>query len=216
MNVLVMGEYSGRIRDAFIKMGHGALSCDLLPTESPGPHYKGDVRDIINNGWDMMIAHPDCTYLTTSAEWAYSDNPMIKGKPRRMKPGTLTGAVRRIARVNALDFVRELLASPIEKICLENPRGVIGSHICKASQYIQPHEYGHDASKTTGLWLKNLPFLVPTHHIAPRIVNGLPRWANQTDSGQNILPPSATRGKDRAKTYQGWADAMASQWGGFL
>ena len=102
---------------------------------------------------------------------------------------------------------------PIEKIALENPVGVISTAIQPASQYIQPFEYGHDASKKTGLWLKNLPLLVPTNYIEPRIVDGKMRWANQTDSGQNKLTPSEDRWKDRARTYQGWADAMAQQWG---
>lgn len=219
MRVLIEGEYSGIIRDAFLARGHDAMSCDLLPTESPGPHYKGDVRDIIHLGWDLLIAHPDCTYLTCSAEWAYKDGPYHQN----IKPGTLVGAERRKAREDALDFVREMLNAPIEKKCIENPRGVISTRIRPASQYIQPYEYGDDASKITGLWLENLPLLVPTKRIPGRIVEWpkgsgkfVERWSNQTDSGQNNLPPTADRWKIRAKTYQGIADAIADQWGGFL
>ena len=210
MKVLIACEYSGTVRDAFIRAGHDAMSCDLLPTEKPGPHYQGDVRDILDQGWDLLIAHPDCTYLTCSAEWAYGDGPYHQ----KVKPETLVGAVRREARERALEFVELLLKSPIKYKAIENPRGVISSRIRPATQYIQPHEYGHDASKITGLWLENLPPLVPTCHIPPRLVDGKPRWANQTDSGQNKLTPGPDRWKDRARTYQGWADAMAKQWGG--
>lgn len=209
MKVLVACEYSGIVRDAFTAYGHVATSCDLLPTESAGKHYEGDVRDILYDGWDLMIAHPDCTYLTVSAEWAYKEPPYHQ----KVKPETLVGAARCRAREEALDFVRLLLDAPIEQIALENPVGKIGTAIRKADQYIQPYEYGHDASKKTGLWLKNLPVLIPTEYIEPRIVNGKKRWGNQTDSGQNKLSPSKDRWKDRAKTYYGIADAMARQWG---
>jgi hypothetical protein len=166
MNVLVACEYSGTIRDAFIKTGHNAVSCDLLPTEREGPHYQGDVRDLLTAGWDLMIAHPDCTYLTCSAEWAYKDGPYHQ----KVKPETLVGAARRDARERALDFVRLLMAAPIPKIAIENPRGVISTRICPASQYIQPYNFGDDASKITGLWLKNLPLLTPTQRQAGRLV----------------------------------------------
>lgn len=207
------------------------MSCDLLPTESPGPHYQGDVRDIMNDKWDLMIAHPDCTYLTSSAEWAYKDGPYHQ----RVKQGTLVGHERREARERALSFVRMLMDAPINKIAIENPKGIISSRIRPPDQYIQPYQYGHDASKITGLWLKNLPLLMPTQWVEPRMVccnevlpigagkygcaNCLgdnvakPRWGNQTNSGQNCLTPSDDRWKLRAATYQGWADAMADQWG---
>jgi len=212
MRVLIACEYSGITRDAFINAGFDAMSCDLLQTESPGPHYQGDVMDILVDGWDLMIAHPDCTYLTCSAEWAYGDGPYHQ----KVKPETLVGVERRKARERALSFVATLMAAPINYKAIENPRGVISTRIRPASQYIQPHEYGHDASKTTGLWLENLPLLVPTCHIQPRMINGRPRWANQTDSGQNKLTPRHDRWKERAKTYEGWSEAMASQWGSFL
>ena len=213
MRVLVACEYSGRVRDAFISKGHDAISCDLLPTERPGPHYQGDVRDILRQGFDLMIAHPDCTYLTNSAAWAYKDGPYHQ----KVKPGTAVGGERRSLREGALVFVRLLMDAPIKRIAIENPVGVISTAIRPATQYIQPYEYGHDASKKTGLWLKNLPPLIPTCHIAPReaIHNGIAvrRWGNQTDSGQNNLPPTDDRWQIRARTYQGWADAMADQWG---
>lgn len=213
MKVLVACEYSGVVRDAFIRKGHDAVSCDLLPSEAPGPHYNCDVREVLDNGWDLMICHPDCTYLTTAAAWAYKDPPYHQ----KVKEGTLVGEARRLARLDALDFVRLLLNANIEKICLENPVGVIGTQIRKASQYIQPYDFGHSASKKTGLWLKNLPLLVPTNRVEGRFVtyNGklVERWDNQTDSGQNRLSPGADRWKGRARTYEGIAQAMAEQWG---
>jgi hypothetical protein len=195
MKVLVACEYSGTVRDAFIAKGHDAMSCDLLPTDKPGPHYQGDVCDILDDGWDLMIAHPPCTYLSVSGiHW----NNRGRGWEETDK---------------ALDFVRLLLSANIPKIALENPVSIISSRIRKPDQIIHPYQFGHDASKATCLWLKNLPKLQPTNIIAPRIVNGRPRWGNQTDSGQNKLPPSADRWKIRSTTYQGIADAMAETWG---
>jgi hypothetical protein len=206
--VLVACEFSGRVRDEFLALGHDALSCDLLESEQPGPHYRGDVRDIINDGWDTMLAFPDCTYLTSSAEWCYRDV-----QTKKIAAGTLIGAERRAAREEALDFVRELLGAKIRRKCLENPRGVIGTRIRPADQWIQPNEFGEDASKNTGLWLENLPLLQPTEYVKPRYVDGKPRWANQTDNGYNKLGPSDTRWMDRARTYLGIAAAFANQWG---
>lgn len=172
------------------------MSCDLLPTDAPGPHYQGDVRDILNDGWDLMIAHPPCTYLSVSGmHWT----------KRGLRDPKLTE--------DALDFVRLLLDAPIDRIALENPVSVISSAIRKPDQIINPYQFGDDASKKTCLWLKNLPQLTPTDVIEPRIVNGKKRWGNQTDSGQNRLPPSKDRWKLRSTTYQGIADAMAQQWG---
>lgn len=196
MRVLVACEYSGRVRDAFLSAGHEALSCDLLPTDSDGPHYQGDVLDIINDGWDLMIAHPPCTYLSVSGmHWT----------TRGLRDPKLTE--------DALDFVRKLLDAPIERIALENPVSVISSRIRKPDQIINPYEFGHDASKKTCLWLKNLPKLASTNFIEPRIINGCKRWGNQTDSGQNKLTPSDDRWKIRSETYEGIAQAMAQQWG---
>lgn len=216
MRILIACESSGVIREAFRKRGHEAFSCDLQPADDGSFfHIQGDVTGWLyfkfsdGKGWDLMIAHPDCTYLTNSAAWAFSDGPYHQ----KVKPGTLVGSERRQARQGALEFVRLLMEAPIPRIAIENPVGAISTYIRQADQYIQPFEYGDDASKKTGLWLKNLPLLQPTRYIEPRIVNGRPRWANQTDSGQNRLSPSADRWKTRSKTYQGWADAMADQWG---
>ena len=201
MNILIGCECSGRIRDAFAARGHNAVSCDLIPSKTPGKHYQGDVRDLLRLKWDMAIFHPDCTYLCSSGlHW----NTRVPGRE------ALTEA--------AVAFALELWNCSIPKVVLENPRGRLGRFLGK-SQTIHPHEYGHDASKTTCLWKRGgVPDLVPTKHIAPRIVwlNGKPykRWANQTDSGQNKLPPTEDRWFLRAETYQGWADAMADQWGG--
>jgi len=213
VRIIIAFAFSGIERDMFAAMGHDAWSCDLLPCETPGNHYQGDIRDILYDGWDMMIAHPDCTYLTCSAEWAYGDGPYHQ----KVKTETLVGGVRRQAREEALDMVRLLLAAPIKKKAIENPRGVISTRIRPASQYIQPYDYGEDASKITGLWLENLPLLKPTKRVRGRIVmhNGklVERWANQTDSGQNRLTPGPDRWKERARTYLGWSEAFAQQWG---
>lgn len=196
MKVLVACEYSGAVRNAFIAKGHEALSCDLLPTDTPGPHYQGNVADIINEGWDLMVAHPPCTYLSVSGmHWT----------TRGLRDPQLTE--------DALEFVRLLLNAPIPRIALENPVSVISSRIRKPDQIVTPYMFGHDASKKTCLWLKGLPLLVPTQMVEPRIIDGKKRWGNQTDSGQNKLAPSADRWKIRSETYKGIAEAMASQWG---
>lgn len=196
MKVLVACEYSGAVRDAFISKGHDAMSCDLLPTDVPGPHHHGNVLDIINNGWDLMVAHPPCTYLSVSGmHWT----------KRGLRDPKLTE--------DALEFVNLLLNAPIARIALENPVSVISSRIRKPDQIITPWQFGHDASKKTCLWLKGLPMLQPTKIIEPRVVDGKKRWGNQTDSGQNKLPPSKDRWKIRSETYRGIAEAMAEQWG---
>ena len=196
MRILIACEQSGTVRDAFIAAGHDAMSCDILPSDKPGPHYQGDVLDVLGDGWDMMIAHPPCTYLATSGlHWN-------KRRPERAQQTEW-----------ALLFVRALLLAPIAHIALENPIGCISSKIRKPDQIIQPWMFGHDASKATCLWLKNLPLLCETDLVEPRLVDGKRRWANQTDSGQNRLPPSADRAKIRSVTYQGIANAMAAQWG---
>ena len=196
MRVLIACEYSGAVRDAFIRAGHYAASCDLLPSESPlGDHYQCDVLTILDHDWDLMIAHPPCTFLCASGlHWN-------KRRPERAQQTE-----------DALAFVHQLLDAPIARIALENPIGCISTRIRKPDQTIQPWQFGHDASKATCLWLKGLPLLTATDSIAPRLVNGRKRWGNQTDSGQNKLPPSADRWKIRSETYQGIADAMATQW----
>ena len=193
MKVLVACEYSGIVRDAFIAKGHYTLSCDLLNTDSQGPHYIGDVRNILNDGWDLMIAHPPCTYLCSSGlHWNTK-------RPSRAQQ-----------TLDALDFVRLLMNAPIEKIAIENPIGCISSQIRKPEQIIQPWQHGHAESKSTCLWLKNLPILVPSL-IVSKPTSGV--WNNQTPSGQNKLGPSPNRWKIRSATYAGIAKAMADQWG---
>ncbi len=198
MKVLVACEHTGAVRDAFAKAGHYAMSCDLLADESEtkGLHHQGDVRDVLNSDWDLLIAHPPCTYLAASGmHWT----------TRGLRDPQLTE--------DALDFVQLLMNAPIHRIAIENPVGAISKRIRKPDQYIQPYMFGHDASKKTGLWLKNLPALVGTKYIPPRIVDGKPRWGNQTDSGQNKLAPSKDRWKLRSATYEGIAQAMVDQWG---
>lgn len=190
MRVLVACEFSGTVREAFRCRGHDAMSCDLLPTEVPGPHYEGPVQDVIGQGWDMMVCHPPCTYLASSGlHW----NKRIAGREEKT--------------LEALDFVRFLLTAPIKRIALENPIGRISTAIRKPDQTIQPWMFGEDASKATCLWLEGLPLLQPTNVIKKD------RYANQTASGQNKLGPSPDRWKERSRTYKGIAEAMAEQWG---
>lgn len=184
MKVLVACEYSGRVRDAFLARGHDAMSCDLLPTDVPGPHYQGDVFGIIGDGWDLMIAHPPCTDLAVSGARHFAAK-IADGRQQR-----------------ALDFVRALLEAPIERIALENPISVISSKIRKPDQIIQPWQFGHGETKATCLWLKNLAPLVPTDIVEGR------------EARVHRMPPSADRWKKRSETYLGIAKAMADQWGG--
>lgn len=218
MRVLVACEYSGRVRDAFLRGGHDATSCDILPTESPGPHYQGDVRDVLGAGWDLIVAHPPCTYLSVSGmHWTR----------RGLRDPNLTE--------DALAFVQLLLDAPAPRVAVENPVSVISSRIRPPDQIVQPWMFGHDASKATCLWLRGLPKLRPTEVVEPRLVccgrelpagvgkygcpnccgdkTARPRWGNQTDSGQNRLGPSPDRWKKRSATYEGLAAAMAAQWG---
>ena len=206
MRILIACEYSGTVRDAFIARGHDAMSCDLLPTEKPGPHYHGDVFDVLDDGWDMMIAHPPCTYLSSSGLHWNARGAMVDGRPRH----ELTHeAMLFVLNLMDVGFVRH----GIPRIALENPVGCISTQYRKPDQIIQPYQFGEDASKATCLWLKGLPTLKGTVYCEPRIVNGAKRWANQTDGGQNKLAPSVDRWKDRSRTYKGIADAMAEQWG---
>jgi hypothetical protein len=196
MRVLIACEYSGVVRDAFIAKGHDAISCDLLPTDKEGPHYQGNVFDLDLSQFDLMIAHPPCTYLSVSGmHWT----------TRGLRDAKLTE--------DALDFVMKLMSAPVAKIAIENPVSVISSRIRKPDQIIQPWQFGHNASKKTCLWLKGLPLLKPTDIVKARIVNGRKRWGNQTDGGQNKLPPSKDRWKIRSTTYDGIAKAMSAQWG---
>ena len=187
MKVLVACEFSGVVRDAFIAKGHDAISCDLLPTDKSGPHIQGDVLDILDQGWDLMIAHPPCTHLAVSgARWFKDKLP---------------------EQAISLQFVRDLLNAPIAKIALENPVSIISSRIRKPDQIIQPWMFGHSESKKTCIWLKGLELLTPTKIIKKKI------YDNQTPSGQNKLGPSPDRWKLRSLTYSGIAKAMADQWG---
>ena len=181
MKVLVACEYSGRVRDAFTAKGHDAISCDLLETEVPGKHYKGDIKDIIFDGFDLMIAHPPCTHL------AVSGSRHFWRKEKEQK--------------EALDFVRFLMDAPIKRYCLENPVSVISSRIRPSDQTIQPYMFGHGETKATCFWLKNLPLLKPTKYVEGREPKV---W---------LEPPGPDRWKNRSRTYQGIADAMAEQWG---
>jgi hypothetical protein len=190
MKVLIACEYSGAVRDAFINNGHNAMSCDLLPTDVDGPHYQGDVFDVINDGWDLMIAHPPCTHLAVSgARW-------FKDKVKE--------------QAESLEFVRRLMDAPIDKMAIENPISIISSRIRKPEQIIQPWMFGHPEAKATCLWLKGLPTLSATDVLTKPECG---YWSNQTPSGQNKLGPSKDRWKERSKTYQGIATAMANQWG---
>lgn len=216
--ILIGCERFGRMRDAFRRRGYDAWSCDTAPDVTGSRyHIQCDVRRILSEGWAGAIFHPDCTYLTCSAEWAYSDPDFERypgvGYHQKVKPDTLVGAARRQARREAVAFVFALRDAPIPLKAIENPRGHLSAAWRSPDQTIQPHEFGDDASKATCLWLEGFPLLTPTKRIAPRMVNGRPRWANQTDSGQNRLSPSEDRTMQRAATYPGIADACAAQWG---
>lgn len=191
MKILVACEYSGIVRDAFTAKGHDATSCDLLPSDTPGKHYQGDVLDILDQGWDLMVAHPPCTDLAVSGA-AWFKEKIADGRQQR-----------------ALDFVQKLLDAPIPKIALENPVSVISSRIRKPDQIIQPYMFGHLEQKTTCLWLKGLPELAETNNVKDEMLK-LPRNIRER---LHYLPPSKDRWKFRSTTFQGIADAMAEQWG---
>lgn len=202
-------------RAAFEAQGHDVWTCDLLPARDNSPkHLLCNVWDIImDNGWDFAVLHPMCTYLTVSAAWAYGDGPYHQ----KVKQETLVGAARREARQEALDNFLCLRALPFP-VAIENPSpSFLSKAVGKPSQVIHPHQYGDDASKSTGLWLsEGVPLLVPTSRIEPRMVGHLPRWANQADSGQNRLSPGVNRWLERSATYPGIAAAMGDQWGRWL
>ena len=196
MKVLVACEYSGRVRQAFDKIGHDVISCDFLPSEDDSPfHYQGDVRDVLAEcgKFDLMIAHPPCTYLASSGLHWNTKDPS-----------------RQAMTDEAVAFVRMLMEADVPRIVIENPIGRLSTAIRKPDQIIQPWWFGDDASKKTCLWLKGLPLLVHTNKLPG---DNKTRRANQTPSGQNRLGPSEGRWKERSRTYQGIADAMAAQWG---
>ncbi len=194
MKVLVACEFSGIVRDAFCELGHDAWSCDLLTTDKPGNHIQGDVLEILNDGWDMMIAHPPCTHLAVSGARWFKEKLLQQDE--------------------ALRFVRMLMNAPIHKICIENPVSVISTKIRRPDQIIQPYQFGHRSKKTTCLWLKNLPKLKATDIVEPDIYickNGK-RFSRDY---MVTLQAGQSRGHLRSITYLGIAKAMAEQWGGY-
>jgi hypothetical protein len=218
--IAILFEASGVVRDALIARGYDAVSVDLRPTERPGPHIVGDVFDHLGDGWSGAIMHYTCTYLTCSAAWAFNDPDFERypgvGYHQRVKSETLVGAARRAAREQAIADWKRLAALPFPK-AMENPApSFLSKSVRPPDQTIQPYEFGEDASKRTGLWLDGLPLLKGTKRFPGRMVNGVERWSNQTDSGQNALSPSGDRWADRSETYPGIADAMAEQWGPYL
>ena len=192
MKVLIACEFSGKVRNAFAKLGHDAWSCDIIPTDVPGNHYQGDVLDILNEGWDLMIAHPPCTYLSNAGA-------------RFLYPKGILNTDRLAKGLEAKEFFMLLYNANIPKICVENPTPSKIYGLPPYSQTIQPYEYGHPFQKRTNLWLKGLPKLVPTNIVAERQSSKVPgNWFNK--GGKD-------RQKNRAETFQGIADAMADQWG---
>jgi hypothetical protein len=205
MRILIACEFSGIVREAFAKRGHDSWSCDLLPTEIPGNHIQGDVLEILNDNWDMMIAHPPCTHLAISGARWFKE----KQKDGRQQRG--------------MDFFMEMINAPIEKIAVENPIGIIPRFYRKSDQIIQPFWFGDSVQKATCLWLKNLPILVPTKMVDRGMIYVDPRGqshggahtlrAKRCYSPLMLLPKNEERWKIRSRTFQGIANAMAEQWG---
>jgi hypothetical protein len=203
MKVLIACEFSGTVREAFAKLGHDAWSCDIEPTDIPGRHYQGDVMDILADGWDMLIAFPPCTHLAVSGAKHFEQ----KRKDGRQQQG--------------IDFFMQMINAPIEKISVENPVGIMSSIHKKPSQIIQPWQFGHEAQKTTCLWLKNLPNLKHTNVVGKGDFyttptgKKMPSWMSDPvgADGKKLAYGSDAIKKVRNKTFQGIADAMANQWG---
>ena len=198
MRVLIACEYSGIVRDAFTEAGHYAMSCDLLPTESPGPHRQGDIRDVLRGGWNLMIAHPPCTYLANSGvRWLY-EKP---GRWERLDDGAA--------------LFKILLEAPIDRVCVENPiphKYAIDRIGRKYDQLIQPYQFGHPETKATCLWLRNLPLLIETNNVLHlKDTTDKKVWARVHN-----MTPGKDRQKERARFYSGIAKAMADQWGKLL
>lgn len=202
MKVLVACEFSGTVREAFKKAGHDAWSCDLVPTDIPGQHIQENVLGIIDQGWDLLIAHPPCTYLTCAG------NIWFKPEQRSRFPN------RESDRAAAIDFFMSLVDAPVPRICIENPIRIMSTVHEKPTQIIHPWQFGHETTKATCLWLKGLPELIPTNIVSKGSVftfssgKKMSKWFYDA----SLLPP-AERAKMRNKTFQGIADAMASQWG---
>ena len=204
MKVLIACEYSGIVREAFNSLGHDAWSCDILPTEIPGKHLQGDIFKFLNRDWDLMIAHPPCTYLSNAGiAWFNEDKYGDKARERKQ------------LRLKAMDFVAKLYDSNIEKICIENPVGYLNNNWRKPDQIVQPYYFGDTESKRTCLWFKNLKPLEHTKHVKPKIYayykrgkkKGKPIYFN------DYCHFSKDRGKIRSKFWEGIANAMANQWG---
>ncbi len=196
MKVLIACEFSGIVRDAFIIRGHDAISCDLLPTERPGPHIQGDVLNVLDAGWDMIIAHPPCTHLAVSgARWFAK---------KRLDGSQQAG----------IAFFMQFTDLKCPKVAIENPVGIMSTIYRKSDQIIQPYWFGHEAQKQTCLWLKGLPLLRSTN-----VVDKGKIWVNKCNNKKRggawtmSLPPSPDRWKIRSRTFQGIADTMAEQWG---
>lgn len=193
--ILVACEYSGRVRNAFAQRGWDAWSCDLLPSETPGQHYQGDVRDMLTQQWDLMVCHPPCTHLAVSGA-------------RHFAAKQASGVQQ-----EALKFVQMLLDADVPHIALENPVSIISTRIRKPSQIIQPHQFGHPEFKATCLWLKNLPKLAPTNplKIPAKDTPEFKEWERV-----HRMPPSADRWKERSRTYNGVAEALADQYSRYI
>ena len=199
MKVLVACEYSGIVRDAFEKKEHLAVSCDFLASETSGHHYRGSILDILHLDWNLLIAHPPCTYLSVSgARWYYhpedSHLPIDLRRPHPSFPN------RQHDRLQAIKFFLQLATASIDKICIENPIGIMSTILRKPDQIIQPWQFGHGEIKATCLWLKNLPLLIPTDIVSGR------------EARVHKMTPSKDRGKERSRFYTGIANAMAEQW----
>ena len=192
MRVLVACEFSGVVRDAFIARGHDAVSCDLLPSDNPGPHHQGDIMEVINDGWDLMIAHPPCTWLCAA---------MRTNAARKDRPAVSTAYLRE--RERGFNFAMSLFNAPIPRVCVENPIGYINSAFRKPDQIARPYMFGHDYAKDVCLWLKNLPPLISTLWVNPPY-RKLDFWSKARNPNGRSL---------KSITFQGLANAMADQWG---
>ena len=205
MKVLITCEFSGIVRDAFIKRGHDAISCDLLPTDRPGPHLQGDVLPYLEAGWDLIIAHPPCTYLSNAGiRWFNEEKYGEKAKERKL------------LRLEAQKFVEKIYNSSCPRVVIENPVGWLNNHFKKPNQIIQPYQFGVPESKRTCLWLKGLPKLVPTKLVKPKVYARFKKGPKkgQPIYGTQYMHFEKDRGLKRSITFQGVADAMAEQWGG--
>jgi hypothetical protein len=200
MKILIACEYSGTVRDAFLAKGHDAVSCDILPTESPGPHIQGDVLEVLNDGWDMMIGHPPCTYLSNAGACRLYPEKGELNKERYQKG------------LKAKEFFMILLKADIPKIAIENPIPNTVFKMAPHSQQIEPYEFGHPYTKKTRLWLKNLPVLLPTNIVKP-VGPFVPSGTGRKDRSKYGAAKRGEDAKNRAKFWPGIAQAMANQWG---